>query len=106
MKKAETEWYSYPKRRPKEDDDYLVVVHTGESSYVCAGNWSSHDEKFKDPILEAVYTSEHALMKDAPWDKWYNCSLDTFNKRIIAWAHIPKSHGGKIYLKRAEGGKQ
>ena len=95
MKKAETEWYSYPERRPKKDDDYLVVVHTGESSYVHVGNWSSHDGKFKDPTLEAVYTSEHALMKDALWNKWYNWSLDAFNKRIIAWAHIPKSRNGE-----------
>lgn len=98
MNKINAEWYSYLDQKPKEDDDYLVVVHTDDTNYVCIGNWSSLDEKFKDPILEAVYTSEHNLTKDALWNKWYNCSLDTFNRRVIAWAKIPKSYESNTHL--------
>lgn len=98
MNKINVEWCSYSDQRPKEDDDYLVVVHTDDFNYVCIGNWSSHDGKFKDPNLEAVHASEHALMKDALWNKWYNYGLDMFNRRVIAWAKIPKSYESNAWL--------
>lgn len=98
MSESKVEWYSYPEQEPGEDDDYLVSIHTDELNYVRIGRWNSRIKKFKDPNLEAVYISEHTLMKDALWNKWYNYCLNMFNKCVIAWTKIPKSYESSMYL--------
>ena len=98
MSEIKVEWYFYPEQEAREDDDYFVSIHTDELNYVRIGRWNSCIKKFKDPNLEAVYTSEHTLMKDTLWNKWYNCCLNMFDRCVIAWAKIPKSYESSMYL--------
>ena len=70
MKKAEIEWYPYPKEKPKEVDEYLVTVNCGYFNLTEVSTWK--DGLFTD------YENEPNKI----------CS-------IIAWAEKPEPYDGE-----------